>query len=280
MNTIETPTDLRGRPQANSSRSNEAPIFTEAAPSPKDQSLVTSAAALKDKVAIITGAVGNLGADTARLFQDHGARTVLVDRSQERVTDAFKTLAESPDHLLAGGVDLTDPHSLSKLMEQTLDQFGRVDILVNTVGGYRGGKPVHETDVADWDFLFGINLRTTLLCCQTVIPRMLKQSSGKIINVASRDALAGSAGYAAYSVSKSAVLRLTESLAAELKVSNINVNAIMPGTIDTPQNRAAVPNGDYAKWVSPEAIADVIAFLASDASRAINGAALPVYGKG
>src|SRR5262249_60678306 len=111
----------------------------------------------------------------------------------------------------------------------------------NPVGSYPGGKPHHETALADWDFLFGTNLRTTLLCCKTVIPHMLRQSSGKIINVASRDALAGSAGYAAYSASKSAVLRLTESLAAELKASNINVNAIMPGTIDTPQNRAAVP---------------------------------------
>jgi NAD(P)-dependent dehydrogenase (short-subunit alcohol dehydrogenase family) len=249
-------------------------------PEDSEVRLLTSAATLKGKVAIITGAVGNLGAATARLFQNQGARTVLVDRSQERVTEAFKTLADSPDHLLAGGIDLTDPASLSRLMEQTVERFGRVDILVNTVGGYRGGKPVHETDLADWDFLFGINLRTVLLCCKSVIPHMLERSSGKIINVASRDALAGSAGYAAYSASKSAVLRLTESLAAELKASNINVNAIMPGTIDTPQNRAAVPNGDYTKWVPPEAIADVVAFLASDASRAINGAAVPVFGKG
>ncbi len=277
MNTIETPRDLSGRSQASSSPGNEAHPFRS---TPGARPFVPSVAALKDKVAIITGAVGNLGAATARLFQNQGARTVLVDRSQDRVTEAFRNLADSPDHLMAGGIDLTDPVSLSKLMEQTIERFGRVDILVNTVGGYRGGKPVHETDLADWDFLLGINLRTTLLCCKTVIPAMLKQSSGKIINVASRDALAGSAGYAAYSASKSAVLRLTESLAAELKASNINVNAIMPGTIDTPQNRAAVPNGDYSKWVAPEAIADAIAFLASDASRAINGAAIPVYGKG
>jgi len=155
-----------------------------------------------------------------------------------------------------------------------------VDALVNTVGGYRGGKPVHEADLADWDFLFNVNVRTTLLCCRAVIPQMVKQQSGKIINVASRDGLSGSAGYAAYSASKSAVLRLTESLANELKVSNINVNCIMPGTIDTPQNRAAVPNGDFSRWVEPAAIAEVILFLASDASRAVNGAALPVFGKG
>jgi NAD(P)-dependent dehydrogenase (short-subunit alcohol dehydrogenase family) len=235
---------------------------------------------LKDKITIVTGAVGNLGMATARLFQQAGAKTVLVDRSPDRVREAFKDISDSPDHLLAGGVDLSDAESLGKLIEQTLGKFGRVDALVNTVGGYRGGKPVNEADLADRDFLFNVNVRTTLTCCRAVIPQMLKQQSGKIINVASRDGLSGSAGYAAYSASKSAVLRLTESLAAELKVSNINVNCIMPGTIDTPQNRAAVPNADFNEWVAPEAIADVIAFLASDAARAVNGAALPVYGKG
>src|SRR6266850_3396993 len=235
---------------------------------------------LKDKVAIITGAVGNLGTATARLFQQAGARTVLVDRSPDRVREAFKNIAESLDHLLAGGIDLSDAASLGKLIEQTLARFGRVDALVNTVGGYRGGKPVHEEDLADWDFLFNVNVRTTLLCCRAVIPQMLKQQCGKIINVASRDGLSGSAGYAAYSASKSAVLRLTEALADEVKTSNVNVNCIMPGTIDTPQNRAANPSADFSKWVEPSAIADVIQFLASDASRAINGAAVPVFGKG
>ena len=235
---------------------------------------------LKDEVAIITGAVGNLGTATARFFQQFGAKTVLVDRSPDRVREAFKDIANSPGHLLVGGIDLSDAASLGKLIEQTLAKFGRVDALVNTVGGYRGGKPVHEADLADWDFLFNVNVRTTLLCCRAVIPQMLEQQSGKIVNVASRDGLSGGAGYAAYSASKSAVLRLTESLANELKASNINVNCIMPGTIDTPQNRAAIPNGDFSKWVEPAAIAEVIAFLASDAARAINGAALPVYGKG
>ena len=235
---------------------------------------------LQDKVTIITGAVGNLGTATARCFQQSGAKTVLVDRSPDRVREAFKHIANSKDHLLAGGVDLTSVESIGKLVEQTLARFGRVDALVNTVGAFRGGNPVQDADPADWDFLFNANVRTTLMCCRAVIPQMVKQQSGKIITVASRDGLSGSAGYAAYSASKSAVLRLTESLANELKVSNINVNCIMPGTIDTQQNRAAVPNGDFSRWVEPAAIAEVILFLASDASRAVNGAALPVFGKG
>src|SRR6266436_3961558 len=232
-----------------------------------------------EQVVIITGAVGNLGAATARAFQMAGDKTVLVDRSQDKLRDAFSSIANSPDHLLGGGVDLSEPASLGKLVADALARFGRIDALVHTVGAWRGGKPVHEDDLANWDFLFNVNLRTTLLCCRAVIPQMLKQGRGKIITVASRDGLKGSAGYAAYSASKSAVLRLAESLADELKASNINVNCILPGTIDTPQNRVALPNADYSKWVAPRAIADVLAFLASDASRAINGAAIPVFGR-
>ncbi|HEY5909253.1 MAG TPA: SDR family NAD(P)-dependent oxidoreductase [Verrucomicrobiae bacterium] len=234
---------------------------------------------LTNKVVIVTGSVGNLGLATARACQGVGAKTVLLDRSNDRLREAYPELADSPDHYLAGGVDLTNAESLARVVKAACDRFGRIDALVNTVGGYRGGQPVHGMDLADWDFLLGVNLRTTLLCCRAVIPQMLRQRGGKIVNVASRDGLAGTAGYSAYSASKSAVLRLTESMAAELKNSNINVNCIMPGTIDTPQNRKAIPNGDFSKWVEPEAIADVILFLISDAARAINGAALPVFGK-
>jgi NAD(P)-dependent dehydrogenase (short-subunit alcohol dehydrogenase family) len=235
---------------------------------------------LAGQVVIVTGAVGNLGSATVRALQQAGAKTVLVDRSDERLRENYPELIGSADHFLAGGVDLTNPDSLARMAKTSLERFDRIDALVNTVGGWRGGKPVHEMDVADWDFLFDINVRTTLLSCRAVIPEMLRQGRGKIVNVASRDGLQGNAGYSAYSASKSAVLRLTESLAAELKNSNLNVNCIMPGTIDTPQNRKAIPNGDFSKWVEPAAIAEVILFLISDAARALNGAALPVYGKG
>lgn len=231
-------------------------------------------------VSIITGATGNLGLATARAFRAAGHRTVLVDRSPDRLREACKDLAASPDHLLAGGIDLADAAALEKLMDATLARFGRVDALVHTVGGWRGGRPVHETDLADWDFLFNVNLRTTLLCCRAVVPPMLKQQRGRIVTVASRDGLAGTAGYAAYSASKSAVLRLTEALADELKGSNINVNCVLPSVLDTPQNRAAMSEADFSRWVEPAAVADVILFLASDAARAIHGAAIPVFGKG
>jgi len=242
--------------------------------------MTTSSNQLAGKVVIVTGSLGNLGQATAQSLHKVAARTVLVDRSDDRLRENYPDLVGSPDHLLAGGADLTNPDSLTRMVQSACERFGQIDALVNTVGGWRGGKPVQETDLADWDFLFAVNLRTTLLCCRAVIPQMLRQGHGKIVNIASRDGLMGGAGYSAYSASKSAVLRLTESLAAELKGSNINVNCIMPGTIDTPQNRKAMPNGDFSKWVEPEAIADVILFLISDAARAINGAAVPVYGKG
>jgi NAD(P)-dependent dehydrogenase (short-subunit alcohol dehydrogenase family) len=235
---------------------------------------------IEDNVVIITGAVGNLGLATAQAFESAGHKTVLVDRSPDRLKRVFPDLAASADHLLLGGVDLSSLASVEKLAADTVARFGRIDVLVNTVGAWGGGKPAHQEDLATWDFLFNVNLRTTLHCCRAVIPQMLKQQRGRIINVASRDGLLGSAGYAAYSASKSAVLRLTESLADELKGSNINVNCILPGTIDTPQNRAAIPTADFSKWVEPSALADVVLFLGSDAARAIHGAALPIYGKG
>ncbi len=231
-------------------------------------------------VVLVTGAVGNLGRATAEVFQRSGAKAILVDRSSDRLQKSFAALVSSPDHLLAGGVDLASLAAVERLALESVARFGRIDVLVNTVGAWAGGKTVAEEDLATWDSLLNANLRTTLNCCRAVVPHMLKEGCGKIINVASRDALAGSTRYGAYSSSKSAVLRLTEALADELKHSHINVNCILPATIDTPQNRTALPDADFSTWVEPAALADVIYFLASDGARAINGAAIPVYGRG
>jgi NAD(P)-dependent dehydrogenase (short-subunit alcohol dehydrogenase family) len=233
-----------------------------------------------EQVVIVTGASGNLGVATARAFQQRGYKSVLVDRSPDRLAKVFPDLVNSKDHLLAGGIDLTSAEAMERLVSDVVDRLGRVDVLVNTVGAWRGGKPVHEASLDDWNFLFEANLRTTLVACRAVAPRMLQQRFGRIINVASRDALKGSGGYAAYSASKSAVIRLTESLADELKAFDVTANCILPSTIDTPPNRAAMPKADFTKWVEPAALADVILFLASDAARAVTGAAIPVFGKG
>jgi NAD(P)-dependent dehydrogenase (short-subunit alcohol dehydrogenase family) len=232
-----------------------------------------------DHVVVVTGAAGNLGSATAKAFQRAGARLVLVDRSTDRLPGLFPDLAGSSSYLLAASVDLTDEAAMGAMVDDALARFGRIDVLVNTAGGYRAGTPVHETPLAAWDFMLNLNARTLFVASSAVIPAMLRQGWGRIVNVAARAALTGGAKAGAYSASKSAVVRLTESMAAELKASGINVNCILPGTIDTPQNRQAMPNADHSRWVPPEALADVILFLASDAARAVTGAAIPVYGR-
>lgn len=230
------------------------------------------------RVIVITGAAGNLGTAAAQAFQRAGARLVLVDHRADRLPRLFPELAGSPDHFLATGVDVDDPASVAAMTAEAVKRLGRIDVLVNTVGGYKAGPPLHETPVADWDFMLSLNARSVFVTCHAVIPHLLRQGSGKIINTSSRAALGGEAGTAAYSASKSAVLRLTESLSAELKAHGINVNCVLPGLIDTPQNRAAMPDADHSRWIEPAALADVMLFLASDDARAIHGAAVPVYG--
>ena len=235
---------------------------------------------LSGKVAVITGGAGNLGQATVRAFLDAGAQVVAVDRSAERAEAIYRGPDGLPDRLRVMAADLSDPDDVGSLVSSVRQRLGGIDVVVNTVGTFRGGKPVHEEDPELWELLFKINLMTALLMSRAVIPLMLERKSGHIINVASRNALAGSANVAAYSASKAAVLRLTESMAQEVKAAGINVNAVLPGTIDTPQNREAMPDADFAKWVAPEAVADVIVFLGSEAARAITGAAIPVYGRG
>lgn len=233
----------------------------------------------KDKVIIVTGAAGNLGMAVAQAFKDAGACLVLVDRKAERLSRLYPDLASDQGHLLAGSVDATDPASVQDMAQEAVRRFGRVDVLVNAVGGYEAGKPVHETSLEAWDGMFSLNARTAFVASQAVIPHMLRQGSGKIINIAARSGLVGKANMAAYSASKAAVIRLSESLSAELRDSGVNVNCVVPGTIDTPENRDAMPEADAGRWVAPGSLADVILFLASDAARDVHGAILPVIGR-
>jgi NAD(P)-dependent dehydrogenase (short-subunit alcohol dehydrogenase family) len=159
-------------------------------------------------------------------------------------------------------------------------KWSRADVLVNIAGGYKPGKPVHEMDEADWDFMLNLNARSAFLTCRAVIPLMLAQGSGKIINIGAKAGLAAGRKSTAYAASKAAVLRLTEALSAEVRDKGINVNAVIPSTIDTPGNRAAQPDADTSKWVKPEDLAAVIVFLASEAANAIHGTLIPVYGRG
>ena len=162
------------------------------------------------------------------------------------------------------------------MVHAAVAKFGGIQVLCNIAGGFRMGEAVHETSDANWDFLFDINARTLLHASRSVVPQMLKQKTGKIINVGAFGAQKGGAQMGAYAASKASVMRLTESMAAELRERGINVNAVLPTIIDTPQNRNDMPNADPAKWVAPEALADVVMFLASDAARAVHGALVPV----
>ncbi|HKH49190.1 MAG TPA: SDR family NAD(P)-dependent oxidoreductase [Thermoanaerobaculia bacterium] len=230
------------------------------------------------QVALVTGASGALGSVVARRLLAGGARLVLPDRQPEKLRAVFPEIDGGA--VLAQACDVTDPDAVDALVQAAVERFGRIDILCNVAGGFRGGAPVHQSDIATWDFLMDLNARAVFLVCRAVVPVMLRAGGGRIANVASRGALAGDAGVAAYSASKAAVLRLTESLSAELKAQGIRVNAVLPGTIDTAANRAAMPGADTSRWVDPEALTDAILFLLSDAARAVHGAALPVYGLG
>jgi NAD(P)-dependent dehydrogenase (short-subunit alcohol dehydrogenase family) len=235
---------------------------------------------LTDKVVIVTGAAGNLGRAVAGAFLRARARLVLVDRHRDRLSQLYPDLADSGDHYLATGVDMMNQNAVESMVQSTFDRFSQIDVLANTVGGYRAGTRVHETSLETWDAMLNLNARTAFIVSRAVVPVMLEQKSGRIMHVAARAGLQGTSRHVAYSASKSAVVRLTETLSAELKRSGINVNCVLPGTIDTPQNRQDMPDAKTDRWVKPEDVADVLVFLASDAARAVTGAIIPVYGKG
>lgn len=227
-----------------------------------------------DTVVLITGATGNLGAAATRAFYACHATLILADRGVGRLAAQHQLMTANPQHWLADDVDITIPAASDALISEVISRYGRVDVLVNTVGGYAGGTPIHEMTLDQWNTMFTLNAVSAFNVNRAVIPPMLRQGAGKIINVASRAGLKGSAQSSAYSAAKSAVLRLTESMSAELKPHGINVNCILPGTIDTPQNRRDMPDADTSSWVLPEDITDVILFLASSHARAVHGAAI------
>lgn len=223
-------------------------------------------------IILVTGGSGNLGQAVVAAFHADGARLVVPDRGTGRLAALFPTLANSPDHFLAEGFNTTEPEGMDHLVQETLARFGRIDALVNTIGGYQAGKPLHETTLETWDAMMNLNARSVFITCRAVVPAMLAQGYGRIVNVAAASALKGGANESAYSASKSAVARLTESMAAEYGRYGLRVNAVLPGTLDTPQNRAAAPDADFSRWVAPSALATALLFLCSAANTALNGA--------
>jgi NAD(P)-dependent dehydrogenase (short-subunit alcohol dehydrogenase family) len=227
------------------------------------------------RTVLITGAAGNLGVAVAQAFAAQGANLVLIDRGADLLAKAFG--AEDERRMFAA-TNLLDAAQVESTVAAAAARFGRIDVACNIAGGFRMGEPVHATSDANWSFLFDINARTLLYVARAVVPRMLAAGSGKLVNVGAFAAQRGAAQMGAYVASKSAVIRLTETMALELREKNINVNCVLPTIIDTPENRRSMPKADPARWVAPADLANVIAFLASDAARAIHGAAVPVTG--
>jgi NAD(P)-dependent dehydrogenase (short-subunit alcohol dehydrogenase family) len=227
------------------------------------------------RTVIVTGAAGNLGRAVAAAFADRGANLVLVDRSDEALAKSFGAPTEG--RLLAP-TDLLDLAQVEATARRAIEHFGRIDVLCNLAGGFRMGEPVHELAAATLDFLLDINVRTLVHASRAVVPHMLAVGGGRIVNVGAYAASKGAANMGAYVAAKSAVIRLTEAMAAELREKHINVNCVAPTIIDTPENRAAMPDADPGRWVAPADLANVIVFLASNGARAVHGAAVPVTG--
>jgi NAD(P)-dependent dehydrogenase (short-subunit alcohol dehydrogenase family) len=231
-----------------------------------------------EKVILVAGGTGGLGRAVSLAFLVEGAKVVVTYRKQEGL-EALKIAAGADGARLAGfGVDVTEEAVVRELVEKILAQHGRLDVLVNTVGGYAGGTKLWELETKAFDQMLALNLRSGYVLSRAAVGAMLKKGRGVIINVASKAAIDHAAGAAAYAASKSAAVALLDSLAADLKGSGIRVNSILPSIIDTEANRKAMPAADFSKWPKPEEIARIIVFLCSDDASVIRGAAIPVYG--
>ncbi len=236
---------------------------------------------LKDRIAMITGGTGALGRAVAEHFAANGAKLAVpwivepeVPMFKQRLGNRF-----SESNVMLGKVDLGSEGEVAKFVDDAVKQFGRVDILINLVGGFWGFKTVAETTMAEWQAMFDLNLKPTFLCCRAVVPIMQKNKYGRIVSVSSRTGLTGAGEFAAYAIAKGAIKTFTASLAEEVLNDNVLVNAIAPSTIDTEANRTAMPKAKHENWVKPEDIAKTLAFLCSDQNQVTSGVVVPVYGR-
>ncbi len=224
-------------------------------------------------VVLITGVGGALGSAVARAFDDAGATVCGADV----VEPDSEEFALDPDRVDFHQGDFTDESDVERVVSDVVDAHGGLDALCNVAGTWRGGDPVHETDVGTFDFLFDVNLKTAFLASKHALPH-LRESEGAVVSVSARSSLEGGEGDALYRATKAGVRLLTESVAAENE-GVVRANSIMPSVIDTPMNREMMPDADHSKWVDPADIAEVIMFLCSDAATVTSGAAVPVYGE-
>jgi len=230
---------------------------------------------MKKRVVVVTGAFGTLGSAVALKFLELNDKVILVDKAGKR-PPALSDSAIAENEIYVGW-DLSNADSTNQLVKDIHKAHGAIDVLVNVAGAFRA-ETVLDGSQDTWDFLYSVNLRTVVNMCRATLPVLNRTGAGRIVNVGANAAQQAGAGMGAYAASKSGVHRLTEALAAELK-GQATVNAVLPGVMDTPLNRAEMPNANFSAWVQPEEIAAAIAFLASGEARAITGALIPVTGR-
>jgi NAD(P)-dependent dehydrogenase (short-subunit alcohol dehydrogenase family) len=222
------------------------------------------------KVVVVTGALGALGKVVAETAMARGAHVAGLDHAPSQ-------LPATAARIELGGVDLSDAAQARKAIDAVVAHLGRCDVLINIAGGF-AFETVAEGDPKTWQRMYALNVLTALNASRSAIPHLTASPSARIVNIGAMGALQAGAGMGAYAASKAGVHRLTEALAAEWK-GKITVNAVLPSTIDTPANRASMPKADFSKWVTPQELAEVILFLASDAASGVTGALLPVSGR-
>ena len=229
------------------------------------------------QVVIITGAGGNLGSAIAQALARQGATLALADMRQPSLERTLAGMSVT-EHVMIAGADVRTREGAVRIAAETMARFGRIDALANTVGTFKMAN-VADGAADDWSQLMDLNALSALRLSEAVLPAMRSRSYGRIVHVSAGAAQKSFAGAAVYAASKAAVLRITEAVSEENKGQGVTANCILPGTIDTPQNRAAMPTADYTLWVSPADIAAVVTFLVSREAGAVTGAAVPITGR-
>lgn len=231
-----------------------------------------------EKVVLVAGGTGALGRAVTLAFLNQGAQAIVTYRAKKEFTELQAEAGPHSSFLEGFPTDVVNESAVRDLLGQIVARHKRIDVLVNAVGAYAGGTSLWETDSQVLDQMLALNLRSGFALCRAVVPLMLKQTRGAIVNVASRAAVDHAAGAAAYAASKAAAVAMIDCLAADLKGTAVRANSVLPSIIDTEVNRKAMPASDFSKWPKPQEIANVILYLASDQAKLIHGAAVPVYG--
>ena len=240
---------------------------------------------------LITGGTGGLGRNLIKYFLNCNLKLILVTYRSEKEMQSLKSelvngssvqqqksSSSSSTEIEFTQTDITDQEQVKNLISNIFERYGQIHILVNLVGGYIGGKSIIELEESDWDKMMDINLKSAFLISKSIMPEMIENRYGKLIHISSRTGIKAEGNDSAYAASKAGLVRFVESVSKEVKNYNININCILPTIIDTEDNRKAMPNADFTKWLKPEDLSNIILFLCSDHSKLINGAAIPTYG--